>query len=245
MVIDFARTHIGASEFLLPATSDLSLVDLPGNQHRNAIRFSDCRQYGVESSISFDAPAAAPAAAPAETRQIALPAGTVLDLKLESPIVFGSSAVGDPVTARLERAVKTGGVALPKGAIVTGRILRLEQVYQPDQHVVVGLEFSSAAAGPVRAAFKTQLTGPRLTVRQLLDSRFYGSAPVSAGVEIKGLDIDDSGADKGMGLFRLWRNKLRVDRGERMTWKTVEEHAPACCRGAPSRSPHRRHPRPR
>ncbi len=220
-VIEYARMQIGNSAFLLPATSDMLLVDLAGNHHNNAIRFSECRQYGAESSISFNAVPAAPVEATAGTAEIALPPGLTLELKLESTIVVGTSAVGDTVTARLERAVRTGDILLPKGATVTGRILRLEQVYWPEKHVVVGLRFFSAEAGSRRATFKAELTGPGLKVRQLTDSRFYGSAPVPSGVEVTGLDIDISGAGSGLGVFRLRKDQQKVKPGERMTWKTV------------------------
>lgn len=218
---DYARTRIGESEFLLPAVSELVIVDLEGNEHRNSIRFSGCRQYGAESSISFDAPASATAAPAAGERELRLPAGVELDLRLETPIVFGTSAVGDPVTARLDRTVKAGGIVMQKGAAVGGRIVRLEQVHRPDKHVVIGLAFFSAPAGSARAIFKARLTGPRLEVRQLVDSRFYGRAPEPSGIQMRGLDIDDYAADAGTGVFRIWENKHGVERGLKMSWTTT------------------------
>jgi VWFA-related protein len=218
---DYARTRIGESEFLLPAASEMAIVDLEGNEHRNSIRFSGCRQYGAESSISFDAPATAAAAPVAGKEDLRLPAGVELNLRLETPIVFSSSAVGDAVTARLDRTVKAGGIVMQKGAAVSGRIVRLEQVHRPDRHLVVGLAFFSAPAGSARATFKARLTGPRLQVRQLVDSRFYGRAPEPSGIQVKGLDIDDYAADAGTGVFRVWENKHGVERGLKMSWTTI------------------------
>ena len=50
-----------------------------------------------------------------------------MDLKLETPITSEDSAVGDPVTAQLNRAIEVSGVSIPKGATVDGRIKALEQ----------------------------------------------------------------------------------------------------------------------
>jgi len=46
---------------------------------------------------------------------LTLQAAVMLDVKLESPISFQQSAVGDSVTARLDRAVQAGGISLHKG----------------------------------------------------------------------------------------------------------------------------------
>ena len=55
-----ARTHIGNSDTLLPNGSELAVTYLSGATYRNMIVFSDCRQYGSESKIRFDAPPAKP-----------------------------------------------------------------------------------------------------------------------------------------------------------------------------------------
>lgn len=87
-------------------------------------------------------------------------------MRLQSPISFEKSAVGHPVTTRLDHAVKAGGVQLPKGAVLSGRIRRLEEVYLPEKVFYVGLELSSAAFGNKRATFTARLVGPPLKKRQ-------------------------------------------------------------------------------
>src|ERR1017187_1506198 len=52
-VMDYDRVKIGNSEFLLPVGSDLSIVDLSGNQSRNRTQFKSCRQYTGESVLTF------------------------------------------------------------------------------------------------------------------------------------------------------------------------------------------------
>jgi hypothetical protein len=56
----YARTHIGNSDTLLPKGSELTVTYLSGATYRNVISFSECREYGSESKIRFDAPSAKP-----------------------------------------------------------------------------------------------------------------------------------------------------------------------------------------
>lgn len=56
----YARTHIGNSDTLLPNGSELTVTYLSGATYRNVIAFSECREYGSESKIRFDAPSAKP-----------------------------------------------------------------------------------------------------------------------------------------------------------------------------------------
>jgi VWFA-related protein len=221
-VIDYARTLIGSAEFLLPQSAELIMLDAEGNEHRNLTRLTGCRQYTAESSVSFDLPAAAPAAV-SEARELTLPAGITLEAKLESPISFEQSAVGDQITARLDRAVNAGSLSLPKGATLSGRIRRLEQYGEPAKLYIVGLEFSSVALANTRVRFRARLTGPLLKVWERKEPAFYGAPPTSRGIESSGLDIDSSDPLSPHGVFRIWGNRLRLSRGLRMIWETQDE----------------------
>jgi len=52
----YARQHIGNSGALLPQRAELMLRHFSGEASRNVIAFSACREYGSESTISFDPP---------------------------------------------------------------------------------------------------------------------------------------------------------------------------------------------
>ena len=58
----YARTHIGDSDALLPERSELTMTYFSGIANRDAIEFSQCRQYRSESTIRFDAPPSPPEA---------------------------------------------------------------------------------------------------------------------------------------------------------------------------------------
>lgn len=123
----YARVPIGESTFLLPQSSEMTLEDFNGTQSRNAIRFSGCRQYAGESTLSFDAPPEPGAAAPT-TEAISLPAGLPVELELTTPVKFPGNAIGDEVEARVHRDVRRKGTLyIPKGAVVKGNVALLER----------------------------------------------------------------------------------------------------------------------
>jgi hypothetical protein len=126
--IQYSRVPVGGATPLLPAAAELILKDPDGLESRNLTQFHDCRQFAGRSFVSFTDPAPVPAAsAEPKVAEVSLPDEVSLELGLDSGIK-DSSAVGDPVRLTLKEAVKQNKqVLVPKGALVTGRIQRLEQ----------------------------------------------------------------------------------------------------------------------
>ena len=218
---DYAQMRIGEADFLLPESAAQTMVDTSEAEYHNDIRFSGCRQYGAESSISFDATPAGAAPAKKQTEKLEIPDGVTLDVRLQSPITFEKSAVGDPVTARLDHMVKAGGIQLPKGATLSGRIRRLEQVYLPEKVFYVGLELSSAAFANKQATFAARLVGPPLKNLDRTDSLSWVVNPAYVVTESTGLDIDES--EVRFGVFRVHAGSLRIAKGLKMSWRTGRE----------------------
>jgi hypothetical protein len=207
--IDYGRVRIGDTDFLLPRSSELLMRDFQGNESRNRTLFTGCQQFTGQSVLSFgEAP---PGGGPAPQKiftEITLPPGLALELKLDAEIDSAESFVGDPVTARVGRNVKRGGeVLVPKGAVVSGRITRLEKQSAPYSHFAVGLQFFSLEFGNTRAAFTAELeeVGPFLL-----------------GVGATGRRTLVSDLLKGReGIFSVpGRERLRLPRGLRMVWRT-------------------------
>jgi hypothetical protein len=122
----YRRQTIGASEYLLPESSEMIMEDSYGNRSRNVIGFSQCRQYSGESTLSFaDVPedTATPAPPPPPAPPIEVPAGLFLEIELLTPIRFPGNAVGDQIAGRVRRDVRRKGqTIIPKGASVRGNI---------------------------------------------------------------------------------------------------------------------------
>jgi hypothetical protein len=127
--MDYGRAEIGGLSFLLPRQSELDMTDLNGRENRNRTRFTACRQFTGESTLSFgDVLASAPEAAAGGTKNAELPKEFEGDFRLETPIDPASSAVGDLIRGKLLGEIKTGRqVLVPKGAELRGRITRLER----------------------------------------------------------------------------------------------------------------------
>ncbi len=213
--IHYGRARIGEADFLLPLDHELTVTDVEGKENRSFTRFTACRGYTAESSIAFDTEHRAAAVPRTKVEELHLPDGVQLDLLLETPINSEESAVGDPITARPDRAIRASGVSIPTGATVSGRILGLEQYFEPEDYFIVSLEFTSLTFGDKRAQFHARLVGPRpQDDRRLTINGVNMDHPIPSG-----LDILDSAP--GAGVFRVLAGKLRLSRGLPMTWKTT------------------------
>ena len=207
--IDYGRVRIGAADFLLPQSHTLAITDLEGHEGRNVTTLSACRQYAADSAEPVPQQKA---------EEPQLPAGIYLNLKLETRITFDQSAVGDPVSARLDRAFRATGISVPKGALVSGHIRRIEERYQPEKHYLVGLDFSTLSFADTHLSFRAHLVGPQLRFERRPDSvTNLNNAPI---IDVTGLEIDDSNPLSPFGVFRVRTGRLDLARGLPMIWQT-------------------------
>ena len=128
--LQFQSVRIGTGEFLLPSRAEFSATERGGAENRNETRFHDCRQYAAERVVSFGPSATgAPgdAHAPRPAAAATLPEEFEASLTLDTPIDSDTSAIGDPITASLQRSIKRENeTVVPKGAVLHGRITRLD-----------------------------------------------------------------------------------------------------------------------
>lgn len=101
--VEYRRSAIAGSEFLLPARAEVRLAAQSGEESRNVTTFSSCRKYGAESTLSFDLPAEGTPADQPRPRAVsfALPAGLELSIELGTPIDNRKLFTGDPIEGRL------------------------------------------------------------------------------------------------------------------------------------------------
>jgi hypothetical protein len=216
--VTYKHVRFGTGERLLPSVAELQIVTREGRESRDTVTFSDCRHYQAETTLSFDVPtpplSSSPAPAQAEKE---LPPDVSLVLKLEQPVTIKDSAVGDPIVARLEKAVTKGAIRLPKGTRIAGRIRRLEEHFQGRQtSTLVALQFFVAQGPNGDIKFKAHLTGPRATPG---DVRMVRNMP-EATPGTPGLDIEDTGANTGIGSFRVAGKGFYLPRGFLTVWET-------------------------
>lgn len=87
-----------------------------------------------------------------------MPAGLRFTLALVRPIETQTAAAGDTITAKLitPLAEKHNHVLVPKGATVTGRIIRIERLYGPSS-LIVGIRLETIECGGVSQPFPARL----------------------------------------------------------------------------------------
>ena len=122
----YGQARIGDSNFLLPLSAELSMVSATGREDSNRTKFEACKQYAGESTIRFDVDENG-----AVSGQAAVPIDLAPNLSVETtlrePIDQAHAARGDLIHAILSSDVKKAGhVLAPKGAVVIGRITRIE-----------------------------------------------------------------------------------------------------------------------
>ncbi len=145
--LDYRIQHIGDSDVLLPQQSQLEIQLKSGRFTRNTITFSGCREYQAESEISFADPASpTAAAAPATGRaRVSVPIGISVTLSMAEQIDSATAAAGDPITATVTRPVVrpgSGEVLIPAGAVVRGRIRRVEHYLSPEPYFRIAVAFN-------------------------------------------------------------------------------------------------------
>jgi hypothetical protein len=221
-VMDYTRIPINDSNFLLPTSSQLTMVALDGEEHRNEITFTECHQFRADSTINFDVAGSVPPSPVSghPNATVALPPSLLVELTLDSDIDPEKAALGDSIRARVARPVRDGAeIIAPQGSIVHGRLVRLEREAQPFEHYVVGLEFHTLEASDNRFDFfaTMQDAGPApglLRQAKRLDPAFTRKRTGR-------LDILVREKPRGEGILHWDAKHPQIHRGLKMLWLTV------------------------
>lgn len=147
--IDYNRVRIGERDILLPQTADVRTIGVDGEESRNLIEFTHCQGFRAESTLLFGAardgaPATGPAATPPKpaTAEGTLPPDLRISVALSAPL-DDHAAVGSLVQGKMVGSVmQKEKVLVPDGAMVTGRIRRLERHSDAGDYFIVALEFT-------------------------------------------------------------------------------------------------------
>lgn len=230
--IDYGKMTVHGRSIWFPQSAELTVVEMSGQETRNRIEFSHCRQYAGSSTLSFDEPKTGGAqAAQQAINRIDLPAGVMLDVRLESELDSGSTVVGQPIMARLASdAVYRKRVLIPAGAVVKGRVRRLERSSELKPHFIIGLEFSTIEHGDVHGRFYGLLDSvqPVAGLSRTLRTSSTKSKLFSSTTTMQGFRVESSAADTlnlqelpGVGSFFMEGTQFKLPRGLKMTWRTV------------------------
>jgi hypothetical protein len=156
--LDYERKRIGDGDVLLPLEGQLGIVMNDAGETVNRTTFGDCREYQTESAVHFDLGSEAEdaAAKPMVRSAVALRIGLPIVLALTAPIDTSRAAAGDPVSAKVTKPVRRPGandVLIPAGAIVQGRLTRLERHILPQPYFLISMSFNRLLQGDVSSPF--------------------------------------------------------------------------------------------
>lgn len=231
--IDYGTMTVQGRTVWLPQSAEMRLVELTGQETLNRIEFSHCRAYGAVSKISFDGPAPEAREAAKAQERIELPDGILLELRLETEIDSASAVVGQPVLARLAAdAVQKKRILIPAGALVRGRLRRMERSSELKPHFTVGLEFVSIETEHLRGRFfgVLELVQPVAGLTRTLKDSTSKSTNFSGGYVTQGFRVEAGSSETinirelpGVGSFFMIGESFKLPKGMKMTWRTVEQ----------------------
>lgn len=245
--IDYQTVAIGNRRLLLPQRSRFTMLLSTGVESVNQTRFADCKSFTGSSTLSFDDSTARFYVDKIEIiENVQIPAGVVLPVRLETPIDSKTARVGTRVEAILMENVPYGADALlPAGAVLSGRLRRLEYYGGADSYYAVGIEFQELMFGSHRAVVALSLervannvvgagraqpvtwTGGSTFKRPPIQGVFKDMRDKETGRP----DITENTADRfvghelfGVGVVYVQLNNtdlLRLAPGLQMAWRTV------------------------
>lgn len=209
----YARTHIGDADALLPAQSEMTLTRFSGESSRNIIDFSQCHAYISQSTISFAAPPASLDVPKPQVREVDLPAGLLVPIELETAIDSKTSSVGDPLHGRVVEDVRDqGALAIPRGAAILGHILKLNRAYL-SAPLAIGIEISDIEWEGVHARFRGELLD--------IDRESAGKHHPVTIHQDRSERVLISRQLPGAGVFFIDAGKIRIPPGFHMLWRTL------------------------
>jgi hypothetical protein len=147
-------------------------------------------------------PAAAKAAAPARVtyRDVTLPSGTTLPLSLTSSMASDTSALEDPVTAELTRAITVDGrEVLPAGAQLAGHVTGVDDAGHVKGRASIAFRFTSLRTGGERYDMQTAPVSHLAPATKSEDATKIGVG-AGAGAIIGGILGGGDGAAKGAAI---------------------------------------------
>jgi len=212
--LDYQPVHIGDSSVLLPRQSQLEIALESGRETRNVTTFSACREYQAESEIVFaeSADAASTATRTTSRGRVALPIGLPVTLSLAGPIDTATAAAGDPVTAEVVKPVRRPGstdILIPAGALVYGRIRRVEHYLLPTPYFRIALAFNRVDVQGVLSPFFAHKDADPEVARELGANR----AMRDTGIWFWGV---------GTFLFPSKKDHTVIPTGFESTWFTLD-----------------------
>jgi hypothetical protein len=189
--IEYERVPLGGRPVLLPKVTEMRAESFSGEKHFNHAVFSDCHEYGAQTTIRF------------EGMEDLIPPNVDLSLKLESGIDSATAKAGDPIRATLTTPVSFAGGSLAAGAVATGAIIAVQRHPGDDARCDLRVQWSRVedAGGSWNVEGRLSAVDDFPDLRHSLLASLYGGDGAGSVITVNGV--------KGL-----------IPAGVRMTWRT-------------------------
>ena len=181
---------------------------MTGQMRMRAAAVTTAAAIAIGATVSLTAGASTSTSAPAnhagdardEYREVTIPAGTVLPLRLTSSVASDRSGVEDPVHAQLRRTITVRGFgALPAGSAVSGYVTEAKESAKVKGRARLGVRFNT-----VTARGESYRVSTSSVVRQAPGTKKKDAAkiaiPAAAGAIIGGIADGKKGAAIGTAV---------------------------------------------
>jgi hypothetical protein len=217
--MDIARVQIGGGQSLLPAQARQRFVYRNAEETENTTSFTNCREFRGESTVTFSPDsrtATDERTKSASEGVLPLPTGLRFSFGLTASIPTDTAAAGDPFSGRLSDAIRDRGGKLvaPKGAVVDGRLLRVQSFFRPPQVVVVLRPEALWIHGA-----RVPLSAERDWTRVFVEAREKRKKPVEIVAPLPGED--------NSGAFGFAGTHVVVPKRFPSEWRTAPPRGPA------------------
>lgn len=148
--IEYQLVDIAGKASLIPKSYVLNINSSTHLHTTSRSEYTQCREFRGESTLSFAVKDEAEAQQTSAIRDEWLPAGTILHVRLHTPVDDRTSFTGDLVEGSLVDSVKVKklGITIPKDAALHGVITKLEIYEEPFRHCLASIRFQRLTFGP-------------------------------------------------------------------------------------------------
>ena len=206
--VEYQLVNIGGKTSLIPKNCLLNI----SSHHLHTIsrsEYTQCREFRGESTISFDAKDEAAAQRTPAIHDEWLLAGAILRVRLRTPVDDRTSFMGDPVEGSLIDSVKVKslGITVPKDAVLSGVITKLELYEEPYRHCLASIRFQRLTFGPNSFLLDAAPVSSNEDWRWLNEA-YHGNIPPNIAADLKN------------GIFLWTSSHFHKDGRFTANWKT-------------------------
>ena len=147
--ISYQNVEIAGKSLLIPKSFQLHMLNMTALDTFSQSEYTQCREFRGESTLRFDWDDSAQEHSARAVHDEWLRAGTELHVRLSTVIDDQNSFTGDPVGGVLLNPVRVENlkITVPKGAVVSGVVSRMELRYQPKRYYVVAIRWDRMTWG--------------------------------------------------------------------------------------------------